>query len=82
MIRKILEYAQIPQAVLEDLKNMRNRNPLAGHGAENTNAVFVEIGKNLIVDYILDMYNVATGKVVITEQLKLSEGSDYGKELK
>lgn len=78
----IAEYAQIPQKVLDDLKKMRNRNPLAEHGSENTNAVFVEIGKNLIVDYILDMYNIATGKVVVTEQPKESEGSDYGKQLK
>ncbi|MCQ2075978.1 MAG: hypothetical protein MJZ20_02945 [Bacteroidaceae bacterium] len=75
------EYALIPQAVLEDLKKIRNRNPLAKHGAENTNAVFVEIGKNLVVDYILDMYEVAKGVRKGTTVVQSTAGSDYTSEL-
>lgn len=78
----IPEYAQIPKKVLEDLKKFRNRNPIAACGAQNTNAVFVEIGKNLIVDYILDMYDIATGKTVVKTEAQGATGGDYLKEAK
>lgn len=42
-------------AFIEWLESLRNKNPLKGsNGAENQNSVFVEIGKNLIVDRILE----------------------------
>lgn len=78
----IPEYAQIPKKVLEDLKRLRNRNPMATCGAQNTNAVFVEIGKNLIVDYVLDMYDIATGKTIIKPEAQDAMGGDYLKEAK
>lgn len=36
------------------LETLRNKNPLKGSdGGKNANSVFVEIGKNLVVDQIL-----------------------------
>lgn len=36
------------------LESLRNKNPLKGsEGGKNANSVFVEIGKNLVVDQIL-----------------------------
>lgn len=36
------------------LESLRNKNPLKGSdGGKNSNSVFVEIGKNLVVDQIL-----------------------------
>lgn len=36
------------------LESLRNKNPLKGSdGGKNANSVFVEIGKNLVVDQIL-----------------------------
>lgn len=41
---------------LQWLETRRNKNPLKGsNGGANQNSVFVEIGKNLIVDEILEM---------------------------
>lgn len=43
-------------AFLVWLDTRRNKNPLKGsNGGANQNSVFVEIGKNLIVDEILEM---------------------------
>jgi hypothetical protein len=43
-------------AFLRWLETRRNKNPLKGsNGGANQNSVFVEIGKNLIVDEILEM---------------------------
>lgn len=43
-------------AFLRWLETLRNKNPLKGsNGGANQNSVFVEIGKNLIVDEILEM---------------------------
>lgn len=42
-------------AFIEWLDSLRNKNPLRGsNDGMNQNSVFVEIGKNLIVDRILD----------------------------
>lgn len=42
-------------AFLNWLESLRNKNPLKGsNGGANQNSVFVEIGKNLIVDQILE----------------------------
>lgn len=39
---------------IEYLESLRNKNPLKGSdGGKNSNSVFVEIGKNLVVDKIL-----------------------------
>ena len=47
--------AGMPKEFIEWLNGLRNRNPLIGSkGATNTNSVFCEIGKNIIVDAILD----------------------------
>lgn len=54
-----LDYARIPDSVLRELNSLRSKNPLAKVGSENTNAVFVEIGKNLIVDFILQQVEFA-----------------------
>lgn len=46
--------------VLSWLESLRNKNPLKGsNGGMNQNSVFVEIGKNLIVDEILEQRNKA-----------------------
>lgn len=45
----------LPKEFLEWLESLRNRNPLRGSDSgRNANSVFVEIGKNIIVDTILD----------------------------
>ena len=45
----------LPQSFLDWLDSLRNKNPLKGSNAgQNQNSVFVEIGKNLIVDEILE----------------------------
>lgn len=45
----------MPKDYIDWLESLRNKNPLIGSkGAANANSVFVEIGKNLIVDAILD----------------------------
>lgn len=45
----------LPTAFIDWLDSLRNKNPLKGSNAgQNQNSVFVEIGKNLIVDEILD----------------------------
>lgn len=48
----------MPKSALDWLDSLRNRNPLKGsNGGANQNSVFVEIGKNLIVDTIHEMRN-------------------------
>lgn len=76
-----IDYARVPDSVIEDLKKIRNRNPLAAHGAENTNAVFVEIGKNLVVDYIIDQWEIAKGVRKAATVVHTAAGSDYTSEL-
>lgn len=45
----------MPQDFIEWLESLRNKNPLRGSDScRNANSVFVEIGKNIIVDTILD----------------------------
>lgn len=45
----------LPKEFLEWLESLRNKNPLAGSkDGTNTNAVFVAIGRNLVVDAILN----------------------------
>lgn len=45
----------LPQSFIDWLDSLRNKNPLKGSNAgQNQNSVFVEIGKNLIVDEILE----------------------------
>lgn len=46
--------AGLPKEFVAWLESLRNKNPLKGSNAgQNSNSVFVEIGKNLIVDQIL-----------------------------
>lgn len=48
-------FLTLPKPFLEWLETRRNKNPLKGsNGGANQNSVFVEIGKNLIVDEILE----------------------------
>lgn len=45
----------MPQDFIDWLESLRNKNPLRGSDScRNANSVFCEIGKNLIVDTILD----------------------------
>ena len=45
----------MPQDFIDWLESLRNKNPLRGSDScRNSNSVFVEIGKNLVVDAILD----------------------------
>lgn len=45
----------MPQDFIVWLESLRNKNPLRGSDScRNSNSVFVEIGKNLVVDAILD----------------------------
>lgn len=45
----------LPKEFLNWLESLRNRNPLRGSDSgRNVNSVFVEIGKNIIVDTILE----------------------------
>lgn len=45
----------LPKEFLVWLESLRNRNPLRGSDSgRNVNSVFVEIGKNIIVDTILE----------------------------
>lgn len=49
-------FVTLPTPFLNWLETRRNKNPLKGsNGGANQNSVFVEIGKNLIVDEILEM---------------------------
>lgn len=45
----------LPKEFIVWLESLRNRNPLRGSDScRNANSVFVEIGKNIIVDTILE----------------------------
>jgi hypothetical protein len=45
----------LPQEFIDWLETLRNKNPLAGSkDGMNQNAVFVAIGRNLVVDTILN----------------------------
>lgn len=45
----------LPKEFIDWLESLRNRNPLRGSDScRNANSVFVEIGKNIIVDTILE----------------------------
>ena len=47
--------ASLPKEFILWLESLRHRNPLVGSGGgSNANSVFVEIGKNIIVDTILE----------------------------
>ena len=47
--------AGMPQDFIIWLESLRNKNPLRGSDScRNTNSVFVEIGKGLVVDAIFD----------------------------
>jgi hypothetical protein len=53
-------FQSIPDTFFVWLDQQRNKNPLKGSdGAKNTNSVFVEIGKNNMVDYLLDLHTQA-----------------------
>lgn len=46
--------SSLPAEFIDWLESLRNKNPLAGSkDGTNTNAVFVAIGRNLVVDAIL-----------------------------
>lgn len=52
--------AGMPKEFIEWINGLRNRNPLVGsRGAANTNSIMCEIGKNIIVDAILDAHEEA-----------------------
>lgn len=62
-------------AFLEWLDGLRNKNPLKGsNGGQNQNSVFVEIGKNLIVDAILEAREHAKNPPVASRSV--DHGSD------
>lgn len=45
----------MPKDFIDWLESLRNKNPLRGSDScRNANSVFVEIGKNIIVDTILE----------------------------
>jgi len=45
----------LPKEFIDWLESLRNKNPLRGSDScRNANSVFVEIGKNIIVDTILE----------------------------
>ena len=45
----------MPQDFIDWLESFRNKNPLRGSDScRNTNSIMVEIGKNLVIDAILD----------------------------
>lgn len=45
----------LPKDFIDWLESLRNKNPLRGSDSgRNANSVFVEIGKNIIVDTILE----------------------------
>lgn len=47
--------AGLPKDFIIWLESLRHKNPLIGsNGGANANSVFVEIGKNIIVDIILE----------------------------
>ncbi|MBO5833896.1 MAG: hypothetical protein J6R22_02990 [Alphaproteobacteria bacterium] len=57
------------------LESLRNKNPLKGSdGGKNANSVFVEIGKNLIVDQILA--DIQEAKNPRTPSLEVKDGSE------
>lgn len=59
----------MPKDFIDWLESQRNKNPLVGSkGAANANSVFVEIGKNLIVDAILDARDEAINPRTPTER--------------
>lgn len=65
----------LPKEFLVWLESLRNRNPLRGSDSgRNVNSVFVEIGKNIIVDTILEERD----KVINPRapELKPVDGSD------
>ena len=57
------------------LESLRNKNPLKGSdGGKNANSVFVEIGKNLIVDQILA--DIQEAKNPRPPSLEVKDGSE------
>lgn len=53
------------------LESLRNKNPLKGSdGGKNANSVFVEIGKNLVVDQILEDIQEAKNPRAPSKQIK------------
>jgi hypothetical protein len=57
------------------LESLRNKNPLKGSdGGKNANSVFVEIGKNLIVDQILA--DIQEAKNPRSPSLQVKDGSE------
>lgn len=47
--------AGLPKEFIDWLNSLRNRNPLDGSDSgKNTNLVFVAIGRNLVIDTILE----------------------------
>lgn len=52
--------AGLPKDFIIWLESLRHKNPLIGSNAgANANSVFVEIGKNIVVDAILDAREAA-----------------------
>lgn len=65
----------MPQDFIVWLESLRNKNPLRGSDScRNSNSVFVEIGKNLVVDAILDARQEAMHPS--TPQMRDTDGSD------
>lgn len=57
------------------LESLRNKNPLKGSdGGKNANSVFVEIGKNLVVDQILA--DIAEAKNPRGPSKQVSDGTE------
>jgi hypothetical protein len=65
----------LPKEFLEWLESLRHKNPLSGSDAcRNANSVFVEIGKNIIVDTILEEREKAINPRA--PQMKDADGSE------
>lgn len=65
----------LPKEFLDWLESLRNKNPLKGSDScRNANSVFVEIGKNLIVDTILEEREKAINPRAA--QVRDADGSD------
>lgn len=65
----------LPPVFLKWLESLRNKNPLKGsNGGANQNSVFCEIGKNLIVDQILEAREHAINPPKVSKDV--NHGSD------
>jgi hypothetical protein len=65
----------MPKDFIIWLESLRNKNPLKGSDSgRNANSVFVEIGKNLVVDAILEARDEAINPR--TPEVKEADGSE------